>query len=739
MSWFQKCFRQGFQNIGGPDLASFDARKMVESWKERGAELVYMDAIHQVETLFPTPFSLLSPHLGGRDLVREFTDACRDTGIRPGVYITPLEHTPFSQDKPEWCQTKTDGSLHGGPGWAGTPNYWACWNSPFLDKMCELIADLFSRYPLEAAFFDGLLSRHGVCHCPSCAAKFKADTGHDLPGAHNLEDPAFREYLRWKGRTLAEATRRVIAATRVRNPHVEAVSNTPAAWCNWCATQPPEFFDATENVCVEAFPGILNPLTPGIIHTSDIGTMAFSIGYTRGQARGFPKVQAYSWVGVLNFSIAEDVRLETKAALALGGLPCVQGFRPAQKEAYDFVRSCEPYLVDSKPVLWAALAASQESCDTQFVGDGPSGAYFEDLRGTYAAMVDTQLPVEFISGRALGEESLSEVGQASRLPAGKMPAPPPYAVLVLSDVGYMTEKQTEAVREFVRAGGGLVATARTSLIGVDGKPQADFALADVLGVHAAPTPPWPTVSSQMQTVQAAIEFDDAPWWGDAAEPTATPECGWTASGEQSWVSSGRGHLVIAPFQAVSVVIREKGAKVRAWLRPVAVEADRTIRLPGIVESRFGKGRVVYLCNRIGETYSRHPFELWRRLLREAVTRVAARPPAVEVRAPLCVTQHAWEQAEHNRWVVHLINDLDEAGRPRNRLPGEHDQGKNHIYGCAPRNRTIPIHDVDVIIRKPGATKAALPLEGRDLAVRKVRDGIKVRIRRLEQHAMIVVS
>jgi len=37
------------------------------------------------------------------------------------------------------------------------------------------------------------------------------------------------------------------------------------------------------------------------------------------------------------------------------------------------------------------------------------------------------------------------------------------------------------------------------------------------------------------------------------------------------------------------------------------------------------------------------------------------------------------------------------------------------------------------------SRAALPLEGRDLTARRLKDGIKVRIRRLDQHAMLVVT
>ncbi len=63
MSWFSRCFRQGFANLGGPALKGFDARELARRFKDAGAELVYMDGIHQNETLFPTKLSIMSPHL----------------------------------------------------------------------------------------------------------------------------------------------------------------------------------------------------------------------------------------------------------------------------------------------------------------------------------------------------------------------------------------------------------------------------------------------------------------------------------------------------------------------------------------------------------------------------------------------------------------------------------------------------------------------------------------------------
>lgn len=713
MSWFSKCFRQGFCNVGGNHLIDFDAKALARRWKDIGAELVYMDAVHQSDTLYPTSVSLQSPLLKGRDLVKEFTDECLAIGIRPGAYITPFEHTPFTTGKPELCQTMPDGTIFEGPSWART-NYWGCWNTPLLDKMCEVLEECFSRYPLEAAFYDGLLSRHGVCHCPSCKTKFKADTGHDLPKQNDNADPVFREYRAWKDHSLAEACRRVVQAVRVKNPNVQVVSNTPAAWCNWCAVQPVEFFDATEFACCEVFPGFMDLKRGGYIHASSVGTMAYSIAYTRGQSSGFPKVQSYNYAGYVNHGTQLDTMLEAKSSIAMGSVLCMAGHRPTMKPAFEYIKGMESYMTDVLPVEHVVIAASQDSCNTQHDPNQIGIAFFEDLIGSYQLMLDNHVPVEFINDRDLCGEVMNR-----------------YGVLLLSDMGYINAKQAESIRNFVAAGGGLIATGRTGMIGIDGKQLEKFELADLLGVEPTEVPSaWQGVAGYMQQAsKGSLCFDNGkPWWGDAAESISGQEN--DKQDMTPWRKGSHGYVLTSDFQAVKA---KRGAKVHAVIR--ANSNPDFAPLSGIVESRYGKGKVMYIASRLGETYARYPFLVWRRLVAEALKRVSPRPQPVEVKAPLCVTAYPWRQPEQNRWVIHLINDLDEMGRTRGRM----GFGINDMPGSCPRTRTIPIEGIELTIRKPGATKASLPLEGKELKVRQVKGGIKVRIRRMEQHAMIVVE
>jgi hypothetical protein len=59
-------------------------------------------------------------------------------------------------------------------------------------------------------------------------------------------------------------------------------------------------------------------------------------------------------------------------------------------------------------------------------------------------------------------------------------------------------------------------------------------------------------------------------------------------------------------------------------------------------------------------------------------------------------------------------------------------------GAQPRTGTIPVDGVELLVRRPGATTAAAPLEGRQLPVEKTDQGLRIKLGRLEQHALIVI-
>ncbi len=66
-----------------------------------------------------------------------------------------------------------------------------------------------------------------------------------------------------------------------------------------------------------------------------------------------------------------------------------------------------------------------------------------------------------------------------------------YRVLVLADQECLSDEQMDRVRNFVRRGGGLVATEHTSLFTTWRSHRLDFGLADLFAVQAPEFVPWP--------------------------------------------------------------------------------------------------------------------------------------------------------------------------------------------------------------------------------------------------------
>ena len=58
-----------------------------------------------------------------------------------------------------------------------------------------------------------------------------------------------------------------------------------------------------------------------------------------------------------------------------------------------------------------------------------------------------------------------------------------FSLLVLPNIGAMTDDQVASIKRFVNNGGGLLATGESSLYDKTGNPRSDYALGDLFGVH----------------------------------------------------------------------------------------------------------------------------------------------------------------------------------------------------------------------------------------------------------------
>jgi len=169
------------------------------------------------------------------------------------------------------------------------------------------------------------------------------------------------------------------------------------------------------------------------------------------------------------------------------------------------------------------------------------------------------------------------------------------------------------------------------------------------------------------------------------------------------------------------------------MRIVTVETDKTTgeamrtNTPAIIESTYGKGKVIYLPHDISSSFFRFGHEHWARMMELALREAASAPPPVEVTAPRIV--QAMTHTQGKRLVVHLLNDISSIGRSQN-VPGE------SLYE---RREVIPIHDITLTFRDKNLRRFQLVPGNKKLDATDTKDGLQVTVPRLDVHCMVVAE
>ena len=154
---------------------------------------------------------------------------------------------------------------------------------------------------------------------------------------------------------------------------------------------------------------------------------------------------------------------------------------------------------------------------------------------------------------------------------------------------------------------------------------------------------------------------------------------------------------------------------------------QSVTCPGVIETTYGKGKVVYIPADISWAFFRYGHDFLGRIMELALRDAAAGPPPVEVEAPMAV--QAMTHRQGNRLVVHLLNDVSSFGRSAN-VRGE------SMYI---RREVLPIHDIRVTFRGRMYRRFRLVPGGNGLDATPTADGLTVTVPRLDIHAMVVAE
>jgi hypothetical protein len=657
-----------------------------------------------------------SPHVPLGRLEKDIAEY-KKLGIHILAVYPPCLQGEVYENHPEWRRIATSTTEvpqidlkkypHGGM---------LCLLGPYGDFFIDVLAEILTTYPDVGAFsFDGL-HYGGVCYCKHCRDSYRKDTGAEIPNA-DLNDAAFRRYQHWADRRMENLVQRMQTRLKGIKPDVALVTWTTNAGRFGHFLSIPRNMPARMNLLLDApdqelwldetnrGTTIVPAFANAYIWATTNHRVAFSEPYILSHGNPYGK----------DSFPPQEIQRRMMLAMTYGASPSIAVGQPAnlQQELYaclDEVQRRKPWLTLKAPEPWAALVMSDNT--RNFYGRSAGlveERYMASVFGAFRAAVEEHLPVTVINDWNLSAADLAR-----------------YKVLILPNTACLDDGQVSAIKEYVRNGGGLVASLDTSLFDESGNPRPNFALGEVFGVEHRGLPDAPSGTQEEIDVNFAKAIGPDYWEKrksvfDFKQDTA------------SLLNQGRMRTYVGDQSvtfkgpALRVATASTSAKVIGTLR--ARTGAGASELPGVVTNSHGKGRVVYFAAGFDSAYYLYAYPYQRLALRHAIDWAASGPPPMVVEAPMCVHATLMRQRKGaaERLIVHLFNDLNTTAHhalPQDDVPL--------------REESVPIHDIKITFASGYRLRRVhLEPEGKDLTVKADANGTSVRVPCLDVHELVV--
>jgi len=549
------------------------------------------------------------------DYLREMIRLGRERGIAMELYVPTIWADRLVQKNPSWGIRNPDGTLYTGSygGYHPDPN------SPAADWFVEVIRELIPAYGGDAFFADGLsFLRYGQSEYT--VKKFREEMGRPYPRSLE-EDPDWRATLRWEVAQIEKFWRKLRDAVKQQDPKVEVTFNGPGPNIQMPGQTGYRRFVPT--------PPSLNQLTDYAF--TEAGSTGEFATWTRGVSWPRPfKVTFLNRHSVLDPFDTDEIRARVGRTLAVGGQPyrydrtSVNGdpnehFTRTWSVIFDEVMRKEPFVKGAEPVPYVAVVTSEPTM--LYRGRSDASSHANELIGALKALDALHIQHDVVADWNLRADVLK-----------------PYQLLVLPNVGCMSDAQVEAVRDWVRQGGSLLATTESSLFDENCAPRRDFALGDVLGLRVDEP-----ISNAVQTADTKGPIYIHPGQDRHAIFEGLPKTELILPGDAVAARTLEG-------RPLARRIADAGTPMHAPLGPTEQAA--------IHLNRFGNGRAVWVA---ASLFARSRYQdpltgvRWTdRLIRNLVRQLAPEAPW-----QLEASERIWaglnRQAAERRHVLHLVN------------------------------------------------------------------------------------
>ena len=625
--WFQK---ELFRILVDMHIPDWDPMFLRDFSAERYADMMALAGVDTAEIYassclglcyWPTKVGFQHKQLNGRDLLGETVKACRDRGISVQIYTNVWNRAAYDAH-PDWRIVLADGtSVCDKPGYRFGQ---CCHNTGYKDFVPAVLAELNERYDCRGFWID-MCALYWHCYCPACQARFKADTGYaEIPRTVDWNDPVWLAYEQARKRWLAEFILRLRKTVTDTHPErtVTFQSSTLVSGRDRCIGD--EFIEAGDYLAGD--------FTGGRIEQSCI-CKSFSL-FSSNRPMEFMTPRCEDLAHHTTERSRDNLRMRAYAAVAnQASFTLIDAIDPVgtmdrrfyehAREIGQVYRQYEKYIDgDSKPVFDIGIYDSTDSL------------YSTDYPPTPVSEFEKNRPLDYIKTR----ENLTAMFQSRhRLFAfvrtkkpGDLSGIP---LIVLSNCSLLSDQECDQIREYVRSGGRVYASYKTSLADPEKGMLGDFRLADLFGAH------YTGHQTGRVTYIAPVS--------DGALPGVTEQYPLMLNGPQLDITAEKGTEVLGtrvmPISDPSETVRFGSAISNPPLKPTGK--------PALIRNRFGKGEVIYIAGNLEEV----PFDFHRQIMDSLLMDAMGREPLLETNAPSCVECTLFKLEEQQELLFSCLN------------------------------------------------------------------------------------
>ena len=676
--WYRRAYRWGQTNITEKDPIRYDIDWWRQQWKRTEVQAVIINA-GGIVAYYPSKFPLhyRAEFLNGRDLFGELTTAAKRDGLFVMARMDSNRTTgDFYQAHPDWFALDKNGNPY-----RAADKYITCINSPYYDEyLPEVMREIISRSHPDGVTDNSWagMGRENICYCANCKSKF----GGALPNAANWDDPAYRKWILWNYARRTELW-------EFNNRVTQAAGGPDCIWSGMnsgSVTGQARSFRDLREISRRAHILMLDHQRrdddTGFQQNGDTGKRVHMLmGWDKLAPESMAMYQSRPGYYRLGSQTPEEARMWMIAGLAGGIQPWWhhigayhedrRQYRTAEP-VMKWAKSNEAFLVNRQPVASVGLLWSQRNTDF-FGRDHAADVVDAPYTGFMHALIKARIPYVPIHS-----DDLDEQGRG-------------LSVLILPNVGALSDDQCAAIRRFVARGGSLFATGATSLYNEWGDPRPDYALADLFGAHRLDSPAGAKDNHTYLRLAPELRAQvDGPRTND--EPAIT--------GKRHPVLKGLEETDIIAYGGTLAPLRlDSGEFVpltyvppfptyppeTSWMREPKTD------IPGLILSERGKSRIAFMPADLDRRYAREHLPDHAVLLANVTRWAAGDTIPIRVEGPGFLDCHLYKQS--NRFILHIVN-LTSAGTWR-----------------APLDELIPVGPIKVTLTLAGPRQARLLVAG----------------------------